>query len=170
MNMNHCIKAFLCIPVFCLSMLLIGCDSNQSSPSSLSLSSESFTLPSAESPSAESCVIISNVDNGSSKQMKVGETFEVTLQEDSTSEIRWKVDEVNSSILYEVAEGYDEEYDYDPLRYSLTCVGKTTMRFAAIRPGQTPLRLVHRQPEKIGDLTIDSTFGTFEINVVIKDR
>jgi predicted secreted protein len=163
MRKYNCGKISLSVLVFCCSMLVIGCDASQSS------SSSSPSAESSQSPSAESYVI-SNVDNGSSRQMKVGETFEVTLQEDSASEIRWKVDEVNSSILYEVAEGYDEEYDYDPLRYRLTCVGRTTMRFAAIRSGQTPLRLVHGQPEIIGGLAGASTLGTFEINVVVADR
>jgi predicted secreted protein len=150
-------------------MLFIGCDRYQGFPSSVSSPSSESSPLSESSPSSES-LVSSNVDNGSSKQMKVGETFEVTLTENSTSGSEWELDEVNSSILYQVAEEYDEEYDYDPLRDSETCIGKTTMRFIAIRPGQTLLRLVHRQPEQMGALTTDSAINTFEINVMVEDN
>jgi predicted secreted protein len=167
MNTSHYLKIFLSIPVFYFSMLLIGCDADQSTASS----STSSSSPSSRSSSLSSeAYVMSNVDNGSSRQMKVGETLEVTLPENSTSESKWNVDEVNSSILYEFAEEYDEEYDYDPIRYNLVCNGKTTLRFVAIGQGQTPLRIVYRQPEKTGALTTVSPIDTFEINVMIANN
>ena len=171
MNTIHCLKIFLSILVFSFIMLFIGCDRYQDFPSSStsasSPSSQSLSPSSETSPSSESQVT-SNVDNGLSKQMKVGETFEVTLTGNSTSGSEWEIDEVNSSILYQLVEKYDEEYDYDPLRDSATCIGKTTMRFIAISPGQTLLRLVRQQPEPMGALVTDSAINTFEINVMVE--
>jgi len=96
----------------------------------------------------------------------------VTLLDNSTGESTWAVDEVNPSILYEVAEEFDVDYNFDPVRYVLTLVGKTTMRFVAIRSGQTPLRIVHRQPETVSAYSLAGGFtgDRFEINVMVEDN
>jgi predicted secreted protein len=150
---NSFYKVFICILIMYTSIFLTGCKTEQDTPS---------TSPSAES-NGSGTLLLSNKDNGTSRQLSVGDTLEISLPDDSTDGNIWKVDAVNYSILYQVSEEYDNSFSPDPYSSS---IGKVTLRFMAIRPGQTSLLLACRKPDTG---STSSPVDSFEMQVVVND-
>jgi hypothetical protein len=139
-------------------MLVSGCKTEQDTPST------SASAESNGSGSGSGTLLVSNKDNGANRQMNVGDTLEISLLDNASDGSIWKVDEVNSSILYEVSEEYDD-YAFGPNPYSSN-IGKLTLRFVAIRPGQTSLLMACREPE---DGPAGNPVNTFQLNVVVNE-
>jgi hypothetical protein len=147
MNLKGSYKFIAFILIFSAGIFLAGCKTEQDIPSSSA---------SAESNSSGTLLVTSR-DNGTSRQLNVGDTLEVSLLDNASDTNIWKVDDVDSSILHQVSEEYDNYYSYDPSPLS-SCIGKVTLRFVAVKPGQTSLLLACRKPESGGTCTPDDTF------------
>lgn len=150
--MNKCIyRIFLYILIFSV-MFLTGCDTNKDIPSSSA---------SAESDGAGT-VLVSSRDNGSSKQLSVGESLEVSFLENLSDGTAWSVDSVNPAILYQASEEFNSlTYGLSPFSSNL---GSVSLRFIALKAGQTPLILGCR---KLGFGRTGSPIDTFELQVTV---
>jgi predicted secreted protein len=143
-------RIFICILIFCIGMFLAGCDMERDTPSS-SLSAES---------EGSGTLLVSSQDNGTSKQMSVGETLEISLIESSADGKIWKVEDFDPSVLYQASEGY-EDVPLGP-DFASSTVGIVSVRFEALRAGQTPVTMVYAKP-----LANAVPADTFQIQVVV---
>jgi inhibitor of cysteine peptidase len=84
-------------------------------------------------------------DNGRSVELRVGDKLAVSLEGNPTVGYRWEVDANNAAILQP-----NGEPQYAPGSGGVRGGGKFTLRFIAVRAGQTDLKLLYRRPfEKV---------------------
>lgn len=105
---------------------------------------------------------LSEEDSGSTAQLRVGDTIDVTLAGNPTTGFTWETEAVDASVLKQLGE---PEYVPDPHPVGVVgSGGKFTFRFEAVASGQTLLRLVYHRPWETGV----APEKTFEVTVVVQ--
>jgi len=109
-----------------------------------------------------SAVGLSEEDSGTTVQLRVGDTMDVTLDGNPTTGFAWETAAVDVSVLKQLGE---PEYVPDPHPVGLVgSGGRFTFRFEAVASGQTVLRLIYHRPwEK--DVPPEKTF---EVTVTVQ--
>ena len=126
---------------------------------SIVLSIGIILLPAACSSSARIQVKLSEKNAISRVKMYTEDTLEVILKGNPTTGYNWEVDYVDSAILRQVGK---PEFKAD--RKARGSGGIMTMRFEALIPGQTVLRLIYHRPFEEGIPPVQ----TLEATVVVK--
>ncbi|HPC36538.1 MAG TPA: protease inhibitor I42 family protein [Candidatus Marinimicrobia bacterium] len=104
---------------------------------------------------------ISESDTGTKLEMKKGDSLEIVLKANPTTGYRWEVASIDTSILKNTG----IEYQADKVPSGVVgSGGKTTMRFIAIKEGETFLQLIYRRPFEKDVPPVKK----FELNIVVK--
>lgn len=104
-------------------------------------------------------VTVTEADNGSQIEVKVGSTIDVTLPSSPTTGFNWEVQDLDANLFSQVGEGV-----FKPESDLLGASGMLTLSFKALAAGEGSLKLIyHRAFEK--DIPPEKTFS---IEVTIK--
>jgi len=102
---------------------------------------------------------ITQADDGRQIELQAGDTLEITLPVNPTTGFKWEVSDIDSTILRLAGEPTFEQSSN-----AVGSGGQVTLRFEAVRPGQTELKLIlHRPFEKDAP-----PIQTFEVTVIVK--
>jgi inhibitor of cysteine peptidase len=80
-------------------------------------------------------------DNGRQVTLQQGQTLTIKLEANPTTGYSWEFVEPEKAILEQVGES-----EYEPESDLLGAPSTQTLRFEAVQPGQTELKLVYRRP------------------------
>ena len=112
----------------------------------------------ARGPSEQSTRQLTEIDNGRSIELRVGDILEVTLPANPTTGFQWEVSEVDNAILRPIGEP-----KFEPSSNAVGSGGQVTFRFEAIGTGQTALKLIHHRAFEEDVPPIE----TFEVNITV---
>jgi inhibitor of cysteine peptidase len=107
----------------------------------------------------ETAVRVSEEDDGSTVELRVGEGMEVVLDGNPTTGFLWEAEDLDTSVLKQLGEP-----DFQPDTALLGSGGKFTFRFEAVASGQTLLQLVYHRPWET-DVPPEKTF---EVTVMVQ--
>jgi len=93
------------------------------------------------SSSEKSTVRLTEADAGSSKELHLGDTLEVTLPGNPTTGFQWEIKSVDADILQSIGEQH-----FEPSNNAVGSGGMVTLSFEAIALGQTKLELIYHRP------------------------
>lgn len=98
-------------------------------------------------------------DGGRTVELARGQTVAITLEANPTTGYTWEVAELDESILQQVG-----EIEFKPQSDLIGAPGVQTLRFRAVNPGQTALKLVYHRPWEEGVEPLKS----FALQVVVR--
>ncbi|MFN2159855.1 MAG: protease inhibitor I42 family protein [Anaerolineales bacterium] len=99
------------------------------------------------------------VDNGSQIELERGQFLEVSLEGNPTTGYSWEAAYLEDQILRQAGDP-----EFTPETDLIGSGGVQTLRFEAVKSGQTTLKLVYRRPWE-GDVNL---LKTFSVKVVVR--
>ena len=108
---------------------------------------------------AASIQSLTEADAGRSIELRVGDQLEVTLPGNPTTGFQWEVGSVDTSVIKPSGEP-----EFKSSSSALGSGGQFTLRFEAVAPGQTTLKLIYHRPFEKDTPPAQ----TFEVSVTVK--